>query len=182
MNEEWRIIEAFPDYSVSSHGRVKRTTPNRYGLISDRALVPVLGNHGYLVVSLHRDTHQSAKTIHTLVCHAFHGPKPSRKHQAAHFDGNKRNNFSTNLAWKTPSENNMDKNRHGTMRTGSNHHALYMPQCMPRGSTHGNAKLTEQLVKKIRKDKRSQSAIAASIGVTQSLISQVKNRKVWAHV
>lgn len=182
MIEEWRIIDRFPDYSVSSHGRVKRTTPNRYGLISHRPLMPVLGNHGYLTVSLHKETQQFCKTIHSIVCHVFHGQKPSAKHHAAHIDGNKQNNLASNLAWKTPSQNSMDQHLHGTMRTGPDHHALYMPECMPRGQSHGNAKLTDASVIQIRNDCRSQKLIAADHGISQSLVSMLKNRKIWTHL
>lgn len=182
MMEVWKVIDSHPDYSVSSYGRVKRTTPNRYGIMSNKPLVPVRGNHGYFGVNLHCETRQTVKLVHSLVCEAFHGKRPSKKHQAAHSDGDRSNNKAANISWKTASQNSMDKHRHGTMRTGKKHHAIYMPECMPRGELHGNAKLTDQLVKNIRRDKRPQSVIAAEIGVTQSLISMVKTRKIWNHI
>lgn len=48
------------------------------------------------------------ETIHTLVCLAFHGPKPTPKHQVAHKDCNKMNNGYLNLRWATPKENIAD--------------------------------------------------------------------------
>jgi len=52
---------------------------------------------------------------------------------------------------------------------------------VPEGDA-GNSKLTEDLVRLIRADERSQRTIAAELGVDQTLISMIKLRKVWAHV
>ena len=51
-----------------------------------------------------------------------------------------------------------------------------------RGERIANAKLTEVLVKQIRSDPRSTYEIADDFGVSQSLVWQVKQRKVWRHV
>jgi len=182
MSEEWRTINKFPHYAVSSEGRVRRIKPDLHGRMNCEFLKPILGNHGYLMVTLHHDGNQVTRLVHRLVCAAFHADPPTRRHQAAHENGDRSDNRQSNLRWATPSENNLDKNAHGTMRVGSNHHAIYRPECMPRGSSHGNAKLTEEVVIKIRADTRSQSKIARDLGVSQSLISQVKRRKVWAHI
>lgn len=50
------------------------------------------------------------------------------------------------------------------------------------GSFHGRAKLVEWQIKKIRKDKRSQSVIAKEYGVAQNTISRIKLKKNWSHV
>lgn len=39
-----------------------------------------------------------------LVCRAFHGKRPSNKHEARHLDGNIHNNHKDNLAWLTRQE------------------------------------------------------------------------------
>lgn len=51
-----------------------------------------------------------------------------------------------------------------------------------RGERVHGAKLTASDVAAIRDDRRSQRDIADEFGVSQTLISQVKLRKVWAHV
>jgi HNH endonuclease len=51
-----------------------------------------------------------------------------------------------------------------------------------RGSAHGNAKLTEEIVREIRTAAGSQSAIAAQFGISQTLVSQIRLRKIWGHV
>lgn len=180
-SERWRTIDEFPEYKVSSHGRVKRVVPDSHGRIISGILKPFIGNHGYCVVSLHIKGRQVTRLVHRLVCIAFRGAPPGKSH-AAHKDGNRTNNRSGNIRWRTPSQNAMEKHGHGTMRTGKNHHAAYKPECMPRGSSHGNAKLTEASVVRIRSDSRSQAVIAVEHGVSQSLIAMVRRGTIWKHV
>ena len=56
------------------------------------------------------------------------------------------------------------------------------PERLVRGEYHSSAKLTEDAVRAIRADTRLQREIAADYGVDQTLISQIKARKLWAHV
>ena len=182
MREVWKKIAGFPEYKVSSLGRVKRWKPDSYGRFLAEMLAQVAGSHGYLTVSLHRKGRQSTRTVHRIVCETFRGKPPSPKHHASHYDGNKRNNRKSNVRWLLPSDNNYEKNRHGTMRTGDNHHARYMPECMPRGSSHGNSKLTERQVEAIRSDLRSQRIIGLDYSITQSLLSMIKRRVIWRHI
>lgn len=51
-----------------------------------------------------------------------------------------------------------------------------------RGSEHGMAKLTEADIRKIRKDRRTQQAIADDYGITDVNISYIQKRKTWKHV
>jgi hypothetical protein len=60
-----------------------------------------------------------------------------------------------------------DKARHGTN---------------PAGVRHGHAKLTEAQVSEIRLDDRTTTRIALDYGVSQSLVSMIKARKIWKHV
>lgn len=179
--EEWRVIASYPDYAVSSLGNIKRVLPDHYGRGVGRVMTPVVGNHGYLVVTLHNHGKQRTLLIHRIVCEAFNGPAPDEFH-AAHSDGNKRNNTAANLRWATAVDNNADKHFHGTIRCGDDHHARLKPETMPRGEGHGNSKLTASAVLAIRTDGRPHAQIAAEHGVSKSLISMVKNRAIWAHV
>ncbi len=179
----WKPLSEFPDYAVSNDGRVRRVVPDKYGRISGRDLRQVSQKaHRYLIVTLHREGKQTTRLVHRLVCEAFHGPAPSPSHHAAHWNGRPHENHENNLRWATPSENNCDKDRHGTLRKGVNHHSYYNPGCIPRGEGHGCAKLTDAIVAKIRDDPRSQSQICREFGISQSLVSQVKARKIWRHV
>jgi hypothetical protein len=50
------------------------------------------------------------------------------------------------------------------------------------GEEVNGAKLTPDLVRAIRADPRMQRIIAHDYGITQTLVSQVKLRKIWKHV
>ena len=50
------------------------------------------------------------------------------------------------------------------------------------GSKNPQAKLTEQQVREIYASTETQRVTARRYGVTQSLVSQIRNRQVWAHL
>lgn len=52
----------------------------------------------------------------------------------------------------------------------------------PKGEDHHDAKLTEEQVRAIRADPRSQRAIAADYGLSQSAIAHIKTRRNWRHI
>ena len=56
------------------------------------------------------------------------------------------------------------------------------PTIPPRGEACHCAKLTEQDIRSIRADTRVQRVIATAYGVTPSLISMIRNRRIWKHV
>jgi hypothetical protein len=125
--EEWRPIAGFPDYSVSSHGRVvsyKRKKP--YLMVGGR------NQRGYRMVSLVApDGTQICRTVHRLVAAAFLGPTPEGL-QVCHNDGNKERNGVDNLRFDTPSANILDQVAHGrhyfASRTHCPHGHPYSPE------------------------------------------------------
>jgi hypothetical protein len=52
----------------------------------------------------------------------------------------------------------------------------------PFGEQQGTAKLTEQLVRAIRLDHRSQRMISKAYDISQSSVSRIKSRELWPHV
>ena len=64
--EIWAPIEGFPDYAISSYGRVKN-------IKLDRLLNPHHNSYGYHRVSLRRDGQTFDKLVHRLVAGAFMG-------------------------------------------------------------------------------------------------------------
>lgn len=51
-----------------------------------------------------------------------------------------------------------------------------------RGAARAGAKLDDDKVRQILRDSRTQRLIAQDYGVDQSIISEVKSRKIWSHV
>jgi hypothetical protein len=92
MQEEFKIIKDFENYSISNFGNVKN---NKTGKI----LKP--GNCcGYHIVSLNG----KSQRVNRLVAQSFI-PNPDNKPNADHIDNNKKNNNVNNLRWATQSEN-----------------------------------------------------------------------------
>lgn len=184
MDERWVKVTGFPDYEVSSLGRVKRVIPDRKNHTC-RVLSFWIGNHGYPMVDLSLEGVVHHRLIHRLVCEAFHGPAPSKFHQVAHGDGSRTNAAASNLRWATRSENMEDARAHGTMAIGARHGRTVSPEKTPRGVAHGHAKLTEATVKAIRgaeRTKGSGRSLAARYCVSPATISLIRTGKIWRHI
>src|SRR5512139_228904 len=119
MIEEWRPVVGFPGYEVSSHGRVRsldRTVVRSDGIpqrVKSCVLRPTPTSEGYLRVGLRHDGTERKKGVHVLVATAFHGPCPDGL-ECRHLNGDPADNRPDNLLWGTPSENTLDRVRHGT--------------------------------------------------------------------
>lgn len=184
ITEEWRPIEAYPDYVVSNLGKVMRVKPDaRNHRVSGVPLRSAARNgHAYHCVTLCREGAKETVRLSRLVCAIFNGPPPSPRHHCAHNDGNPSNNRAENLRWATPAENEADKRRHGTAAVGPRHWSVNQPEKRVRGEKHGRAKLTPDAVRAIRLDTRYQRVIAAEYGVTQRAVWMIKTGKTWGHV
>ncbi len=96
MIEEWRRIEAHPDYAVSSLGRIKSFKRSSEGILRKVAL-----SAGYYSLTL--DGHYTC-TVHRLVAVTFI-PNPDNKSTVNHKDKNRLNNYIDNLEWMNVREN-----------------------------------------------------------------------------
>jgi len=136
-DEIWLPVPEWPEYEVSNLGRVRSldryvtqrkfdTTYTR--LMRGRMLAQSLMSSGrYLFVTLGNQKKVERPSVHRLVTLTFHGPAPSKHHEAAHNDGDSFNNRESNLRWATPMENTQDKFLHGTIRRGEAHHSTRIP-------------------------------------------------------
>lgn len=93
MEEEWVVIEGFPDYSVSSHGRVRT---NR----SERILRCNLNQYDLLQVGLMKDGVQRHRSVPLLVAKAFIPQPPGPFDTPINKDGDRFNNHVDNLLWR----------------------------------------------------------------------------------
>lgn len=93
--EIWKTIEDFPNYEVSSLGRVR----GKRGLLN-----PYSDKRGYLYVNLRYNGTRKTPTVHRLVAIHFID-NPLNKEQVNHIDGDKTNNSTVNLEWVSNQEN-----------------------------------------------------------------------------
>ena len=164
--EEWRVIDEYPAYAVSSFGRVMRIkdgpTTRAGKIIKGRP-----DQSGRLGVSLCNDGVIRTKGISRLVCAAFNGPPPTARHHAAHNDGNCQNDIPSNLAWKTAVENEADKKLHGTA---------------PIGESNGGSKITEGRALEIISARGTMADIGARYGMSSTQVCDIKNAKSWGYL
>lgn len=168
QHEEWLPIDGWP-YEVSSLGRIRKTRSYN-GMMAGDILKPQTMKKGYLRVCLHDRARILYVGVHQLVCEAFHGPKPSPKHEVAHGNNNSSNNYFRNVRWATRAENFADKKKHGTEMFGEKNH---------------QAKLTSEKVAEIRRLLRighSSQVIGPRLGVTYQCIDIIKKGKSWQQI
>ena len=108
MTEEWRDIDDFPGYQVSSEGRVRSLTREvafgcRTRQIPDKILTPLINRYGYYQVCLYKDGIAKRHSIHRLVGSAFI-PNPDNKPTIDHINRIKTDNSVSNLRWATRQE------------------------------------------------------------------------------
>jgi hypothetical protein len=170
-NEEWKPVAGFA-YEVSSHGRVRKTTKHKDMPVGYILKPSVAKRTGYVKASLFRDGKYHHFGVHTLVCAAFHGERPSPKHEVAHWDGVRTNNHFSNLRWATHRENGSDMKRHG--RT-----------CSRPGEMSPQHKLTEQDVIAMRveyRQGRSVGKIARARELSKFTVRDAIQGLTWSHI
>lgn len=172
---EYREIPGYPGYHAGDDGTVwsqwKRESPRGIHGGSVRVLsrdewrpLRISPNgHGYRIVSLKGHPH----TVGRMILLAFVGPAPSG-YEVLHGPGGKLDDSLPNLKWGTRQENAADRLRDGTA---------------PIGERNPAAKLTVSEVAEIRAIGRSlrQRVIAEKYGITQTQVSKILLRKIWAY-
>ncbi len=156
QNEQWKVIKVNDTYEVSDLGRIRHNYKNG----TTRVLSPLSNwqkENDYLFIVIDGKKYY----IHHLVLQAFVGEKPLG-HECDHINSNKQDNTLINLQYLTRAENRSHK-----------------------GSAHGMAKLSEKLVKAIKKlvaKGFTQKDIADLYEVSASTISSIITGRTWTHV
>jgi hypothetical protein len=166
--EEWREAAHFPDYEVSSRGRVRRIT-TRTSAKAGHVLRAAASKRGYFAHGLCRDGKSFNVRLNRLVCETFHGPPPTPDHEAAHADDDPSNNAAHNLSWATRLENEADKTSHGRRR---------------RGTQVRQAKITEEAARAILAERRRgvfAKDLAERYAVSEGLIRHIEKGRAWRH-
>ena len=105
--EKWIIMnEPYNNYAISSYGNVKNIKTEQY-------IKQFVRKDGYVQVSLWNNNKGHSFKVHRLVALYFIENSDETKTYVNHIDGNKANNYVTNLEWVTPSENNLHAVKNG---------------------------------------------------------------------
>lgn len=178
-NVRYRWFVDYPGYAIGEDGSVwscrgciydgRKGGSTATMLSAYRRLQPIVMKVGYQTAALRVGKKAVKEYVHSLVLHAFVGPRPNG-YEGCHGDGNRVNNALANLRWDSPSGNHADMKSHGTSQEGSK---------------HGMSKLTESDVTAIRHAARNGgtlSGIAAEFGTGQANVSMIVRLKAWKHV
>jgi len=93
LMEVWSKIENFPEYDVSSYGRIRSSK-------SDRILSLNPNQFGVLQVGLMRDGKQWHRSVPLLVAKAFIAQPRGAFDTPINLDGDRTNNHVENLVWR----------------------------------------------------------------------------------
>lgn len=170
-----RPVPGCPGYFATADGEIHSVKNGKWSTSGGRrrSLRSSVGKPGYLLVHLSVNGVVRPKTVHRLVCLAFHGAPPHEKSDVRHLDGNRLNNRPSNLAWGTRSENEADKRLHGRRSVGEDWCTAKLSEAQaieakraPRGSKQ-NPVLAE---------------LAARFGVSKQTLRDIRAGRTWRHL
>lgn len=160
--ENWKKIEGYKNYYVSSHGKVKTTDYNHTG--QEKTLSVFKNSYGYIACNLMQDGVRKRKLVHRLVAKAFHPLSERLGDTVNHKDGNKENNFYQNLEWCSIQDN-------------LNHAMVNGLRGYASGETHYKAKIPSETIVSIKlmlsKNMKGRD-IASAHGVGEKFVSAIK--------
>lgn len=165
-------------YAASSHGRIFSLSYRNTGVIRELAQSELTDRRRcsptkYKRAKMSRISSFTPVASHRIIAQTFI-PNPYGFSMVNHIDGDKGNNYASNLEWT----NNAANQRHA-FALGLNSNAS--------GEDHHNAKLTASAVKSIREElgvtpayRGQLTDLAARYGVTIHAIFDIKKGRSWA--
>ena len=93
MIEQWKVIPAFENYSVSNLGRIKSEK-------SGRIMSLTVNQYGVVCIGMMRDGRQYHRSVPLLVAKAFLEPSFEAFDTPINLDGDRHNNRVDNLVWR----------------------------------------------------------------------------------
>ena len=165
--ELWKTIEGYGGrYLISNYGRLfsNGTHGGRSGIIKT-----VDNGHGYCLAILSWEGQTTPVLIHRLVAKAFCDGETDERSHVNHIDGNRSNNCADNLEWVTRSENML-------------HSVHVLGHKTQVGNKAPNRKLSDEQVRKIRNDTRTNIEIASEYGIGHSTVSNIRTGHYYKDV
>lgn len=140
---EYKLIEGFENYMVSSDGKVFSIDYLHTGKMQE--LKPQTDKGGYLRVCLCANGRCVMKSVHRLVAEAFID-NPDNKPQVNHIDEDKANNRAENLQWCTADyNNNFGTRNERAAKARINHKDLSTPVlCLETGVVYPSVREAER--------------------------------------
>ena len=182
--EIWKWITGFKGrYEISNKLNIKSVERivykenNRWGGSSkchhkEKILKQTDRGDGRLIVGLCKNGVSKNYYVCRLYLETFVGLCPEGM-ECCHRDDDPQNNSPDNIYWGTHIQNCEDGRRNG----------VYLNQS--KGENHCRAKLTEKIVKRVRKESKEGKttlAISRELGVTPTCVFKIIHRITWKHV
>ena len=170
--EVWYPIPCIPGYEISSHLVVRSVRPHpRWPNVPFRFVKVQIDDRGYRKLVVTREGKCLNFYLHHIVAELAHGVKPEGK-IVRHLDDDKSNNWTSNLAYGTHSDNMADSKRNGRYRPA-------------RGERQRKARLTETQVRAARQLAKMgipNRLIAYAVGISAKNIVAILDGRQWAHI
>jgi hypothetical protein len=155
QEELWKIVDGYPDYLVSSLGKVMSNKGGKSIVLSKR-----YHNKGYIQYIIRNENGGRSFKAHRMVAEAFI-PNAENKPQINHINGIKDDNRVENLEWCTNLENARHSWTNGRKAIS--------------GQEHHKTKLSEPDIIFIRNSDLPSRALGRMFGVNKSSILRVRN-------
>lgn len=168
-DKNWKEIINFKGYFINKNGVVVSTKQNKHHI-----LIQQKNSKGYMYLTLRNEGKSKKIQIHRSVAFLWVKNTNIDKYNVVnHLDGNKLNNYYTNLEWTDDSGNSKHAIKEGL-------------HIMNEGEECSWSKLTIDLVLEIRKlydsGNHTNQEIANKYNVSRSNIYQIGKRLTWKHI
>lgn len=152
-NEEWKIIQQYPDYEVSNTGKIRK-------IATKKVIKPLKASNGSLVCRVWYNKRMNSVYIHREMAKAFI-PNPEKKAYVMHKNEDLSDNRLENLRWATKSD--VSRKSYRTL--------LKRGKSLPRRKKSNLTDLTEREKEIMRRLQRGETGVALALEYNTSEMS-----------